>query len=307
MSDPPIITRGPVDPGDLAETVLDALAHAVAGRDGRHNTMWPKARLAEFDGFEIVTPAIADAGGFLHGAVDDVPVWPMDARWAYPMDSMGAPAESSAPGWHFHRVRNTDPAAWRGRLRRVSSRMYEVAECFVDETGSAWGSSVPVCVFRGRAVETFCAQEPHGGLGRLHSFGNIGRVMVPAAPQLADNYDDEKIAFAHGIELRREYLWSVLLGETGVPRARFATDAAGVRSVFRLRDIQPGASRRAALRHWVREHWRKLRRTSAADRAWINAHLRGRADFTWNGLSCVIEPSRDDLRRAAAPRMAAHV
>jgi len=105
---------------------------------------------------------------------------------------------------------------------------------------------------------------------------------------------------AHGIMLRREYLWSVLLGEPGIPRARFVTDPLGVREAFRLRDIPSGKSRRAALRHWVRNHWRKHGRDSEADRAWVRAHMRGATDFTWNGFMCRVEPSRDDMRRNAA-------
>jgi hypothetical protein len=92
----------------------------------------------------------------------------------------------------------------------------------------------------------------------------------------------------------------VLLGEEGVPRARFVTDPIGVRAAFRLRDIPAGKTRRAALRHWVQEHWRKRRDPSKEDRAFVREYLRGATHFGWSGLSCQIEPSKEDQRRAKA-------
>jgi hypothetical protein len=96
----------------------------------------------------------------------------------------------------------------------------------------------------------------------------------------------------------RRYDWTVSLGHGDGPCVRFDTDPIGAREVFRLRDIPEGASRRAALRHWVAEHWRK-RRSDPAEEAKVRAHLRGATEFTWNGLRCKIKPSEYDAERAA--------
>jgi hypothetical protein len=87
----------------------------------------------------------------------------------------------------------------------------------------------------------------------------------------------------------------VLLGEGVGPRARFVTDVQGIREVFRLRDVPAGQKRRAALLHWVKEHWRKQRCLTANDRIWVRTHLRGTWAFNWNGLHGQIEPSSDDI------------
>jgi hypothetical protein len=91
----------------------------------------------------------------------------------------------------------------------------------------------------------------------------------------------------------RRYEWSVLLSQDGAPAISFQTDPIGAREAFRLRDIPNGASRRAALLHWVKEHWRK-KRSDSAEETRVRAHLRGQEEFVWNGLHCRIKASQYD-------------
>ena len=279
-------------PDRLLDVTLEALAHLLAGADNRKGTMWPKASIEAFDGFELFdNNAPVDDDVILLGQdAADAPVWPMDAR----MGGM-----SMTPGikgaWLFKRYATLAPARWRGRLKITTPRMIEVHEQSIWPDGRASGSVAAYAVINGRAVDADTRNHP-GGARRVH-IGDIhgGR------PKEVYAYDiTQEIAMAHGIELRKEYRWSVLLGEEGIPRARFVTDPIGIREVFRLRDMPSGASRRAALRHWVRHHWRKKRDPGADDLAFVRAHMRGKLSFAWQGLSCQIEPSRDDMRRAAA-------
>lgn len=92
----------------------------------------------------------------------------------------------------------------------------------------------------------------------------------------------------------RPFYWWVWLGYEGSPRVRFVTSARGAAEVFRLRDIPNGASRRSALIHWVKEHWRKSQ-SDAAEEHRVRTHLRGSTSFVWNGLRCEITPSQSDL------------
>lgn len=107
------------------------------------------------------------------------------------------------------------------------------------------------------------------------------------------------IQMAMGIAFTRQYEWRVSLGWVGCPTISFVTDPVGAREVFRLRDLPNGRSRRSALRHWVREHWRRARR-DGAEESKVRAHLRGATEFTWNGLACRIMPSADDLSKAGS-------
>jgi hypothetical protein len=85
-----------------------------------------------------------------------------------------------------------------------------------------------------------------------------------------------------GISATRVGYWHVVLGYDNLPSISFLTDPEGARSVFRLRDLPEGRQRRAALRHWVTEHWRRTSRTE--DETKVRAYLRGALEFHWNGL-----------------------
>lgn len=280
---------------ELLDSVLESLASLIGGADQREALVWPKARAQAFDGFEIFDARIADNDQeLLWSDPVDAPVWPMDVRWAFRVDASGT---IGAHGWAFKRVNTLKPQHWRGKLRIVLPRMVEHHELFVPPSGAALSSIAPLGITGKSVVIAGSRNDPMSGL----RYDQLQCYEVTAREAYTQN-ETFDVGLAHGIELRREYLWSVLLGEEGVPRARFVTDIVGVRESFRLRDIPPGAKRRAALRHWVREHWRKTARESEQDRAWIRAHLRGATDFSWNGLSCRVEPSREDARKAASAK-----
>lgn len=276
----------------LAENAIDALAHLIAGNDARKGVVWPKASAHSFDGFELFTPMDGHDDFVLLGEVDQPPIWPMHAVWA----TYAHPGENhhGADGWGFKRVSTLAPSKWRGRLRYTLPRMVEHEELFIQQGGQSVGSVAPIGLAKGRIIMAGARSHPLAGM-------TIDPTTMYGRDRRETNLDNEAndIRAAHGFMLRREYLWSVLLGEIGVPRARFVTDAIGVREAFRLRDIPPGRSRRAALRHWVSEHWRRTNRSSDADRSWVRAHLRGHQRFVWNGFDCAIEPSREDLRKNA--------
>lgn len=274
------------DAAQLVETVLDSLAHLLVGIDERADMVWPKARVTAYDGFELMDPRLPDADDdfiLIGDNPADMPVWPIDARWGTPR----------ADGWLFKRVNTLDPKQWRGRLRFVLPRMCEIHETYIYNDGRAIGSIGPVGISKAGITEALAHNHPKAG-----EQVSISLVYGKATRSAKDDPSAIDVRLAQGVSLRREYMWSVLLGEEGVPRARFATDPIGVREAFRLRDIPPGRSRRAALRHWVSEHWRKRRDTSERDRIFIREFLRGAVSFRWNGLSCQIEPSREDQRRA---------
>ena len=154
--------------------------------------------------------------------------------------------------------------------------------------------------------EVVCAK-PDGTAKSAHApMAMVGGKWQNAAPQaIAGAPKDCAIPVALGTALALRYEWSVWIGHASGPRIRFLTDPLGAREVFRLRDIPPGKTRRAALRHWVSEHARK--RHPGMDneaRTWVRRHLRGATDFVWNGLRCRVQPDDYELEqmvtRAAA-------
>lgn len=268
----------------LADGVIDGLAHLIAGADERVGTRWPQVAIQSFDGFELLDSKIGDPDDYILLGDNplDFPIWPIDVRWG----------GRGKDGWYFKSVRTLHPRNWRGRLRRVLPRMVEVGEAFIDDSAKMVGSVAPIGLTGTGIVDLLAHNHPAGArrVAIPHIYGAVSKNDERYNAQTALDID-----MAQGISLRREYLWSVLLGEPGIPRARFSTDPTGVRQVFKLRDIPPGKERRTALRHWVSEHWRKRRPPSADDWIFVKAHLRGAHTFVWQNLHCTIEPSRRDL------------
>lgn len=91
--------------------------------------------------------------------------------------------------------------------------------------------------------------------------------------------------------------FSVAIGhESAAHKVKLMTDATGIHSWFKLRDKPEGKSRRDALIHWVKEHWRKFRDDPAMETK-VREHLRGRLDFDWFGMkSSIILPKADEVK-----------
>lgn len=257
------------------QALIDALAHLICA--DRENPALPRSQLpgiggAEahlaFDGFEILGQGSDDV--LLPLDLSDLPVWPLDVCVA-----TQAGESWSLPGWQFTRIRSLDQSLrreWRGKAHRYLPRSVDLTVCVTTQDGIKNSVRMPLGLLSNSVVD------------------------LRNAKQLPEDAEQQAnmIAIAGGLSLRRRYHWSVLLGEGAGPRARFITDLTGVRSAFRLRDIPPGKERRAALRHWVREHWRQRRRSDIADRTWIREHLRGADRFVWNGLRCqMVRPELD--------------
>ena len=95
----------------------------------------------------------------------------------------------------------------------------------------------------------------------------------------------------------RQFFWHVAISYDNSPGIIFPTDPIGASEIFRLRDIPEGKKRRAAIRNWVKEHYRCYNRGTEKEREiLIRKHVRGAQTFSWNGLNCAIFPAKDGLR-----------
>lgn len=124
-------------------------------------------------------------------------------------------------------------------------------------------------------------------LHRITSGGNwrTGEEMISGESSMIP-------AFCQSITWICQHVWQVVLSQ-GKESAKvsFITDATGVKGFFQLRDVPEGATRRLALIHWVREHWRK-NRNDKEDEIKVKEHLRGNDSFSWMGFtgSVVVPP-----------------
>lgn len=112
---------------------------------------------------------------------------------------------------------------------------------------------------------------------------------------------------ALGYQFNADYHWHVYLKWSGAEIGlQFPTTPQGARALFRLRDYEPGASRRKALVHWVSEHSRRIRKdTDEETQAWVREHIRGATKFQWQDMEGVIYPAAADMRRVAAAKAGA--
>lgn len=125
--------------------------------------------------------------------------------------------------------------------------------------------------------------------------------VAPHDQKPLEDITQRSIEMLRSIAFTDFYEWKVCLGYPSLPTIGLTTDPAGVREVFKLRDLPNGASRRTALRHWVESHYRKSKPENEdydTEAIKVIAHLRGETKFTWNGLQCEIKPSEYDIRRA---------
>jgi len=230
-------------------------------------------RAMDFSGAEPLLPGV-------HADLDDYLIFrdagPRDLT--RPLDVKIIAEDTDCAGdFVAHRVRAITPKQARGEVRRPLPYMVDLAHLF------------------------FSPDKP--ALARRWIMGSTDGVwwqsLTNAAipdPTLDAQFSDI-INVGHGIRFTQDYFWSVQLGWIGLPLIRIPTDPVGAREVFRLRDIPEGKARRAALRHWVEEHWRKDRR-DPSEEVKVREHLRGKTVFTWGDLQCIITPSTYDIERA---------
>jgi hypothetical protein len=283
---------------NLDET-LEALAHLICSdrveRGSLSRAQWRHHHLSpqHFDGFELMAGDSEDIV-LLGDNASDLPFWPVDVCLAHQITNERL--EWQPGSWQFARTRTLDPKRWRGKLKLVGPRMIEHAIMVTEPNGQSMSVLEPLLLQGARVIDPLgtVSQTGPSGSPLFHYGPNPGWYGDRGATGHDEKFAAEILRWTGGMSLRRYYLWSVLLGEGTGPRARFSTEATGIREAFRLRDIPPGKRRRAALLHWVKAHWRKSR-ASASDKAWVDAYLRGAWSYAWNGLRCQIEPSIEDL------------
>jgi hypothetical protein len=93
---------------------------------------------------------------------------------------------------------------------------------------------------------------------------------------------------------RYEFDWHVAFGSIdGGPRVVTPINPGQALKLFKNREAMVDLGRRAALKHWVEDHWRE----GDEGIAYICHHLRGHTKFKWSDLSCELFVSAYDLRK----------
>lgn len=189
------------------------------------------------------------------------------------------------PGHRFtiQKIRAVDAKYVRGRVSRLAGLMVEHTALLVMSDGRAYPTREFVGFIGGRWVPIGCINEM-----RNNSPIRENRVV--------DDKWNGRIGCTVCLQFYSRYEWVANVKIDDGPCVGFVTDPLGAREIFRLRDVAPGKQRRAALRNWISEHWRK-KRNGPDEATRVREHLRGNTKFKWNGLSVEIKPSRFDVER----------
>ena len=106
----------------------------------------------------------------------------------------------------------------------------------------------------------------------------------------------ERAALMQSMALTYRYEWGAQFSIGKSARIIVPTTPQGALELFNDRDKPQDNDRRAALRHWVRQH---LRKKPGGDFSKVREHLRGHTVFSWRGFDVVLRPSQFDLEQNA--------
>ncbi len=260
---------------DYIEMLLDALARPI---NFSHHHTWIKLTARDFDGASPWLNEFIELAGGDEGLIDPS-YHPSEVNW--PITTRTISLDIDRPGNLAVSIcRGLSPRDVRGRVS--PSLPYPIME-----------------------ADWF----PRDGFASSMIFGRSGEfqwrhISAGARGRGQDLEQDwsRRIQLALGISQFLRTRWRVYLSNGGLG-VTFPTDPVGVQEVFRLRDIPEGKERRAALRHWVTEHWR-INIQDAREEILVREHLRGAQKFSWSGLNCRVTPSEEDFIREYDARIA---
>jgi hypothetical protein len=230
---------------------------------------------------------------------DDVPgEWSVSLTHAIHGDSSGR--------FQANRVRMLSPAESRRfvtkkRGLRWSPLDGRIAEVSVSEFGLNGKADLRiawvVCPHETDRVRTLYVDG-----SRVTKIGENTGYHLPIDPERVGHL----VQLLRGMAFLLPAWWTVGFRIGDSPRVRLHTDAVGVAETFRFRDLPDGRKRRAALLHWVADHWRADRRDTEAE-VYVRKHLRGSTGFRYGDLACDVSASAEDaeaVRQAMRDRAA---
>lgn len=180
--------------------------------------------------------------------------------------------------WRFQLadVRSIKLSEARGKVARVFPKMLRAQIASFSEDGR--------CI----AYENFFGWGNGKWIDCLHEYSNTykgtnltGTMFIPMMQSIA---------------LNQRYDWSAVFSLDGSHPVRLQTDTRGVLALFSDREKPESGDRRPAIRHWVKEHFRR-RRSSLDEYTTVRAHLRGNMKFNWRGFAVQICPSDYDRQK----------
>ncbi len=130
--------------------------------------------------------------------------------------------------------------------------------------------------------------------GAPHSWRTVVKRKTAAIPPAFQS----QVQACLGLQLSLRYEWVASVRFDDGPLVGLPIGPHDAKDLFRLREIEDGANRRAALLHWVKGH-RRRRPHTERDTVEVRQFLRGREKFKWFGCEGEIRAPQFDRERVA--------
>jgi hypothetical protein len=244
------------------------------------------ARLDEYAGSYVLTSESASTS-----ASDDPISWtgatPEDVNWNWSISFVANPPQ--------------DDASVRMSLVRNSSIHWSAVPKWADncigfrrDEWDGYSISRYTHITRSGAIKRCELLYAHGG-GRVRVFDSTERFTHQGIWRIPPN--DQRTLMQQKIFLGCVFMepafWVARVTLDTAPSLSLITDPTGVKELWKFRDIPHGAKRRAALLHWVNDHWRMDRHDPDVE-TYVRKHLRGACSFSHGDLSVDVQESRED-------------
>lgn len=276
--------------GDLADQLLERLllcekSPAFASLKKSYVNGWGNLWAVDYyviDGFcdEL------DGGGRFYLTTPEaeqvVERWPIDVGFVARHDDH----------WQFTRIATPQLSALRGLTTITPAKCLVLSHAWLRDDDRAAPAENTILGFLGgkwKSIESNVVRQSTSNMN-----GDTIMQMRRLPPQ---SEIDATISIGFAIPLTERYDWHVAFGfaDHG-PRVIFPTNPSGCLALFRSRNLGSGEKRRAALRHWVTNHYRQIGADNT-NLSYIRDHLRGNTRFIWNGLDCELLVSEFDLEK----------
>jgi len=225
--------------------------------------------------FLLLNPELGQRmkGGDKWGVIEGVPayetveaIWPFDYAFVWSRDQK----------IELWRLTSVDPKEARGIVQNVRPHMIRFSR------GEFGDNGVWLC------------ENSYLGL-----FRNAWRSLEPdhRRPLNLDwvRYYSDQFNYMLPSILAARYEWHVAFGTIpNGPRILLPTNPKGALKLFSNRELEPGQTRRGALKHWVQEHWRDSDKSGLE---YVCNHLRGHTQFKWSEMDCELFVSAYDLEK----------
>jgi hypothetical protein len=221
----------------------------------------------------------------------------VEAQWPVSIGMvMSKTTEDQRPYYHMLHFETVEPALLRGKVRFVPRYVGVLSTCHLFADGEWFAEVTPVGLIGERWAMLDVGM-------RSESVRSINTTTYSKERRSSERSRDEvnrSAAMAVSLALTERYSWHAALGSSkGGPRLVLPTNPKGCLALFSDREKRDEEKRRAALKHWVHNHFR------ASDKEgleYVRDHIRGATKFNWYGLGCELMVSEFDLEKNDAFR-----